>query len=118
MTRVLRVNAKQVEVEGKKFIACTTKIGNKYYKIKFRQECENAPKKSGVYEVHIELKFCNIQRGKLYTGKDGNEKRGNDIIWVSEISRIRKYTDEEIQAENEAKMLEVFGENTDEDLPF
>ena len=109
------ISAKEVTAEGKKFIACSAKIGNDYFKIKFRKECEKTPKKAGLYDLVIDEDKCSIQNGKKYTTKDGYEAVGNPVIWVGEVETLRQYTEAELAEINRAKFAGVFAhENAQE----
>lgn len=115
MLHTFVVSAKEVTADNKKFIACSAKIGQDFFKIKFRRECANAPTKAGLYDLVIDEDKCSIQNGKKYTTRDGYEAVGNPTIWVGEISSIRMYTEAELAEINRAKFATVFAhENTSE----
>lgn len=115
MLHTFVLSAKEVKQEKNTFIACSAKLGDTYYKIKFTRECEKAPKTRGLYDITIDEDKCSIQRGKKYTTKDGYDAIGNHIIWVREIAAIRKYTDEELAEINRAKFAGVFAHENSED---
>lgn len=105
--RTIRLNAKEVKKDKQTFITCNSKIGSNWYKIKFRKECENAPKTRGIYELQIDLNNCSIEDGKYFTKDDGSRVKGNDTIWVRKIKNIRKLTEEELQEINTAKFNDI-----------
>ena len=102
------ISAKEVKQEKNSFIACSAKIGDSYYKIKFTKECERVPKTRGLYDLVIDEDKCSIQKGKKYVTKDGYEAIGNPTIWVKEIASIRKYTEAELAEINRANFAGVF----------
>ena len=104
------ISARKVKVNNKSFISCSTKIGDTFYKVKFRKDCEKAPKKPCLYDITVDIDKCSIQNGKKYITKDGYEAIGNHTIWVSEVMELREYTDEEMSEINRAKFDGVFAE--------
>lgn len=119
MERTFRISAKEIKKKDGtgSFISCSAKIGDSWYRVKFTQDCERAPRKRGLYDITVDYTAMSIQKGKV---KDAYVE--NDIIWVKEIKRIRKYTDEELNAMNAEKLNKVFGATLEEiedgDLPF
>lgn len=109
-TMTITIYAKQVKLDDKKFIASTAKIKDKWYKIKFPMESEKQPKTNGVYDLTFTYDNASIEKGKKYKNKYGEEAVTNDTLWVREITKIRKYTDEELNERNRERMDEVFGE--------
>lgn len=116
--QTIKIHAQEVNKDGKRFIASSAEIRGKWFKIKFTQECERAPKKRGLYDITFSFDDCSVEKGKRYIKKDGTEGIANDTIWVRKISDIRKYTEEELAKENRAEMAEIFGVDVDEDIPF
>lgn len=101
---------KEVKADKQKFISCQAEINGKWYKIKFRQDCEKAPKKRGLYNITIDLNMCSVERGQLYTNAMGDRVRGTSTIWVGEIEEITPWTDEMYKAKAMNDLSEVFGD--------
>lgn len=122
MEKTFKISAREVKQEGNKsFIACSTKVGERYFKVKFTKDCETQPKKRGLYDLTVDLDKCSLQRGDKYTTKQGYEAEGQPTIWVREVIKLRAYTEEELAEINRAKFEAAFGEaeNTNYDpLPF
>ena len=119
----LKVYAKSIEADGKKFLAYSTKFNGTYFKIKFRSDCLITPKTAGVYDITVNTFNCSVQNGGKYTNKNGEEKIGTPTLWIKVVDNCRKYTEEEINAENaEAVNALLYGNKdsipTDEPLPF
>lgn len=115
-TRTITLHAQEIKKDKQSFIACSAFINNKWFKIKFTKECEKAPKTIGLYELTINFDDCSLERGKPYTSKSGRKGVSNDSIWVRNIEKIRKYTEDELKERNRNAMVEAFGE--DQQLPF
>lgn len=118
MTRTFRISAKEIKKKDGtgSFISCSAKIGEKWYRVKFTKDCERSPKKRGLYDLTVKSEHMSVQKGKI---KDGFTE--NDILWISEIETLRRYTEEELNEMNEAKLSEVFGgtkEVDPDDLTF
>lgn len=106
MKRTFKITAKEVtKKDGAKFISCSAKIGEKWYRVKFTQDCEGIPKKRGIYDLTVDSTHMSMQKGKV---KDAYTE--NDILWIKEIVKLRKYTYEELIAINEEKLAKVFGD--------
>ena len=110
MIKTITISARQVKAEKAQFIACSTKIADKYYKIKFVKECETQPKKRGLYDLTFDTKFASIQRGEKYVNKQGYEAEGQPTIWIKQVEKMRMYTEEELQEINDAKFEAVFAD--------
>lgn len=117
-----RINGKEIVNGNSKFPAFTAKINGKWFKIKFTQECEKAPKTRGVYDLTFDTLKSSIQKGKKYVTTNGKEGYGNDIIWIKELVNVVKYTEEQLAEINAKDVEAAFGKfeaiDTDEDLPF
>lgn len=119
MERTFRISAKEIKKKDGSgcFISCSAKIGNTWYRVKFTQDCERAPRKRGLYDITADDTAMSIQKGKV---KD--EYTENDIIWVREIKHIRKYTNDELNAMNTEKLNKVFGDTLEDieegELPY
>lgn len=109
--QTIEVYAKQIEHNGKKFVVCGTKINNTYYKVKFRQDCKNAPRERGVYILTMNVvTSLSVQKGKHYVDSNGEYRQDCDTLWVCDTIDIRKLTEEEMQARNKVTMEGVFGQ--------
>lgn len=119
MERTFRISAKEIKKKdgSGSFISCSAKIGGFWYRVKFTKDCETSPRKRGLYDITVDDNSMSVQQGK-----DRDEYRENDTIWIREIKKIRKYTDDELNAMNTEKLSKVFGKALDEsdagDLPF
>ena len=113
--RTIKIFAKEVRKDKQSFIACTTQIKDKWYKIKFTRECNSIPNSRGVYELKIDVADTSYQKGETYINKQGKKAQGNDIIWVRKIAEIRQYTEEELRENNAIVMGAIFD---GEELPF
>lgn len=119
MERTFRISAKDIKKKdgSGSFISCSAKIGDSWYRVKFTQDCERSPRKRGLYDITVDYNSMSIQKGKV---RDAYTE--NDTIWVKEIKKIRKYTDDELNTMNAEKLSKVFGEALGEadagELPF
>ena len=105
--RTITLHSQEVKKEKQTFIASSAEINGKWYKIKFTQDCEGAPKKRGLYDLTIDFDNCSIEAGKRYTNSKGKSGVANDTIWVG----LRQYTEEELKAANRMAMGNIFGDN-------
>ena len=112
-------NVKEFDVYGKEisydngkksFIVYSTRINNVYYQVKFIRKCINQPISSGRYRLKVELSKMNIQNTK-----DGNYVK--KILWIKEVIENYKYSQIELDKENEDKMRLLFSD-TDENNIF
>ena len=72
------------EETGKRydFISFSTQaINGEWYDVKFKSECGNIPKTSGIFEMYTDLKNLSI---------NGNAK----TLWVKEIAKVVDITDD------------------------
>ena len=106
----IKITAREIKKDKQVFIACSSEINKKWYKIKFIKECTGVPKKAGLYELTIDLNECSLERGKTYTKKNGEIGYENDTIWVKTIAGLRPYTAEELAEMNRVTMAGIFGE--------
>lgn len=117
-----RINGKEIQNGNTKFPSFTAKINGNWFKIKFTQECEGAPKTKGVYNLTFDTLNSSIQRGKKYTKNDGSEGTSNDTIWIRKIEKVVKYTDEELAEMNARDVENAIGGfqtvGADKPLPF
>ena len=121
MVRTFKISAREVKQEKNSFIACSTKVGNSYFKIKFTKDCITQPRKRGLYDLTIDTNKCSIENGKKYINKQGFEAIGQPTIWVKEAITLRAYTEEELAKINDEKFAQAFAEAEDseyEPLPF
>lgn len=109
--RTITISAKEIITDTKKkFISCSAKIRDKWFKIKFTQDCNDTPKTKGLYRLTVDLNECSVERGKHYTNKSGKKGVENDTIWVRSVAGLAKYTEEELAERNLAEMNDIFGE--------
>lgn len=116
--RTYIINAKEVKAGKSTFLVFSTKIGENWFKIKFRQDVESVPRKAGVYRLYVDMYALGIQSGSWYVDKEGQKRQGNDIIWVRKIEKIEELTKEELDEMNLERLKSALGENDDKDLPF
>lgn len=107
-TKTITINTQEIKQDKKTFYVSSAKIGEKWYKIKFRKECETAPKQAGKYHLTIDFDYCTVEKGGVYTNKKGKELAENDTIWVHKIVNIEPMSEEELREENRNKMSEIF----------
>lgn len=107
--RKITIHSQEIRKDKQTFVASSAEINKKWYKIKFTKECVDSPKTKGLYELTIDFDDCSIEKGKPYTNNAGKKGISNDTIWVRNIVGIRKYSDEELKAENRNEMSAVFG---------
>lgn len=82
MTKTLRLYAKEfTSKEGRKFLSYSAKIGDIWYKIKFRRECEDYPRRAGTYSIKLNSEECSFQQ---------SENGFNDIIWVKSVLELNR----------------------------
>ena len=124
-TQKLTIYAKEIKLgDGKSFVAFTTLVKTKWFKVKFTRECLTTPKEKGMYHMTINIDDVSIEKGKFYTDKNGVKKQGNPTIWINKVVELSKYTEEELKQIREAKLESVFGDDDKEnifnekDLPF
>lgn len=119
MERTFRISAKDIKKKdgSGSFISCSAKIGDSWYRVKFTRDCESSPRKRGLYDITVDDNSMSIQKGKV---RDAYIE--NDTIWIREIKKMHKYTDDEINAMNTEKISKLFGKALDEtdagELPF
>lgn len=107
--RTITLHAQEIKKDKQSFIACSSEINGKWYKIKFTKECDTTPKTKGLYELTIDFDECSVEFGKRYTKNNGDVGVANDTIWVRHIVGLRKYSDEELKAVNRMAMGNIFG---------
>lgn len=111
--------AKEIKHDKNTFIVCSAHIGEKWYKVKFNRDCPVEVKEKGIYDLSVNIDDCSLERGKKITNKEGKEVVTNDILWISNVVTLRKYTEEELRERNRTVMGSVFGDDNDgEKLPF
>lgn len=108
--RTITIHAQEIRKDKQVFIACSSEINKKWYKIKFTKDCVNVPKIKGLYELTIDFDFCSIEKGKPYTNKDNKKAISNDTIWVRHIVNIRQFTEDELKGANRVALSEIFGD--------
>ena len=96
--------AREIKTEKNSFIAVTSQINGKFYKIKFKKDCNTIPRKKGLFHLTVDLDKISIQYGKEYAAKDGKKKEENPTIWVEEVDELKYFTDEELKALNRDKV--------------
>ena len=123
-TVTFRMSARQFTTkDGKKtFCAFSAQIGRKWYKIKFTQESEGAPRKPGVYAVSLDKDQLSIQHGKKIKTKEGDDFVENDTLWVRGKAFCEPVSEDELRKENAAKIDRLFDDaardGLDGELPF
>ena len=123
-TQKLTIYAKEIKLgDGKSFVAFTTLVKTKWFKVKFTRNCLTTPKEKGMYHLTIDVNDVSIENGHFYTDKNGVKKQGNPTIWINKVVELSKYTEEELKQIREAKLESVFGDDkenifNEKDLPF
>lgn len=108
--RKIVIHAQEIKKDKQTFIACSSEINKKWYKIKFTKDVTDAPRKKGLYDLTIDFDECSLEKGKQYTNEKGKKGIANDTIWVRHIVALRQYSDDELKALNRVSMGSVFGE--------
>lgn len=108
--RKITIHAQEIKKDKQTFIACSSEINGKWYKIKFTKDVTDAPRKKGLYDLTIDFDECSFEKGKTYINKNGDKAFANDTIWVKHIVALRQYSDDELKALNRVSMGSVFGE--------
>ena len=87
-TRELLVYAKELTTKdgNRKFLVYSTKIGDKYFDVKFSSKCNKRPTSVGYFDVLVE---------EYFTKPNGEY---NDILWVCKASKVEvsKYIKHEV----------------------
>ena len=100
----IKCYAKEIKTEKNSFLAVSSQINGKYYKIKFKKDCNTIPRKKGLFHLTINIDSTSIQYGKTYVGKDGKTREENPTIWVDDVIEIKYFTEEELKAINRDKV--------------
>lgn len=108
--RTIILHSQEIKKDKQTFIASSTEINGKWYKVKFTKECNDAPRTRGLYELTIDFDECSVEIGKKYTNSKGKQGVANDTIWVRHIVGLRKYTEEELREANRTVMSNIFGD--------
>lgn len=116
--KTFMISCKEVKSDSQKFIASTAKINGRWFKIKFTKDCETVPRKRGLYDITINLTDVSLEKGRPYTNSRGEVKMQNDTLWIKNVIKLRKYTEEELIKRNLESLSEVFEVDDDDDLPF
>lgn len=107
--RTFKVYAKEITTkDGKSFVALTTGYNDVFYKFKFKKACTTNIQLKGVYDVVVDLNDISVQKGKIVARADGTEYKENSTIWVEKTISIRKYSDDELKAQQLNKNFELF----------
>lgn len=109
-TKTIKLYAKEIQKDKQKFISSSTEINKKWYKVKFTKDCNVKPEQQGWYELTFEYDGCSIEKGKTYVRKDGKRGTENDTLWIRNVIKLRKFTDEEMNEAKREQLDEVFGE--------
>lgn len=117
--RTIKIHSQQINKDGKKFIASSAEIGGRWFKIKFTQECNIQPKTKGLYDLTFNFDDASVEAGKKYVKSNGESGVSPITIWVKNVIKLRKYTDEELREDNRAKLAFIFdGEVSGDELPL
>ena len=100
----IKCYAKEIKTEKNSFLAVSSQINGKYYKIKFKKDCDTVPRKKGLFHLTLDLDEISVQYGKTYVGKDGKVREENPTIWVDGVIEIKYFTEEELKAINRDKV--------------
>ena len=116
--KTFRIYGKEIKTEKNSFIAFSTKINNRYFKVKFTKDVDGVPKRKGVYNLTVNMKDISVQNGAKYEAKDGTIKDGTTTLWIRNLISVNKVSQEILDAENEKTVYELFNGESDEDCPF
>ena len=112
--KIIKLHSQEIKKEKQTFVASSAEINGTWYKIKFTKDCENAPKRKGLYKLAVNIDDCSFEPGKPYKTENGKRGVSNPIVWVRKITKIVPYTEEELKEMNREAMNNVFGESTSE----
>ena len=98
MEKTIRIFGKEKTVDNNgvknTFVSFSyTKDGERFFQVKFNQECENVPKKAGYWLITLDSEDVSIQKGKI----NSNGNKNNDILWIRNIAK--KVKDEKYEKE-------------------
>lgn len=117
MEKTLTISAKRITTKnGNAFLKFSTQINGVWYRVKFNKSAGAQPDKAGRYEFKVDTSALSIQKGSLFTGKDGTPMQENDTIWIKHYNSARRFTEEELEKEQATSIAAIFGE--EEQLPF
>lgn len=104
------LHAKEIVNGKQKFVACSMKVNDRWFKVKFRKCCADAPKEKGLYRMAFNYDDVSIEFGKDMVGKNGKKFKSDDTVWVSKLIFIEKFTEEELAARNRDMLASAFGD--------
>lgn len=80
MEKTLNIYGKEyVSKSGQKFVAYSyTKDGKKFYRIKFRRDCNSIPNLKGYISLVVDSDYVSIQRAE-------KGSKLNDILWIGKV---------------------------------
>lgn len=119
--KTIRIYGKEVKTEKNSFITFSSKINNRYYKIKFTKDVDGVPKRKGVYNLTVNTKDISVQNGGKYEAKDGTIKDGTPTLWIKSFVTITKVPQDVLDAENKKVVDAIFDgddDDDDDDIPF
>lgn len=88
---------------GKSFISYSyTPDGEKFFKVKFKKECEMTPKKIGYVDITFNTEDVSKQKGKILP----NGVKENDTLWYANVTSL-KYRDDLNEEARQRKVEEV-----------
>lgn len=88
-TEITIYTHKRISAKGVEYCRHSAKLDGKWYDVVFTKKCTRVrPNVEGKYEIVIEGE-PSTSEGKPYIGKDGIEKKGNDIIWIDSYKSLR-----------------------------
>ena len=80
--------AREIKTEKNSFIAVTSRINGKFYKIKFKKDCNTIPRKKGLFHQHHLFRSWQGQRLSL-PRQDRVHRRSHRRQLGSEYERSR-----------------------------
>lgn len=105
MTKTIIIYGKEIKnKEGRKFTAYSYKKGEKWFTIKFKNDCENLTKEKGYLEITFENNCDNVN-----VVKNDNPKF-QDTIWIKTLisSRVAEDYINEIKEKKSRTLNEIF----------
>lgn len=109
-SREVVLHAKEIVNGKQKFIACSMKVNDRWFKVKFRKCCEETPKTKGLYRMGFSYDDVSIEFGKDVVGKNGKKFKTDDTVWVSKVLFLDKFTEEELTERNRNILASAFGD--------
>lgn len=113
MLTKIKVKAKQCTTQnGRKFLSYSAKLGDEWFKIKFRRDCSRYPQEQGWWELNLNSDDVSLQKGDQF----------GDILWIKSII---EYSRLEFEHKPDHRVEEILSRpsifdihDTDDEIPL